>query len=87
MYAISNTPSINLVATGENIRSMRRERGITVRDIAEHMGFTTEQPIYKWQRGQCLPSIDNLIILCRMFSCYIEDILVIDDDEMSSRFI
>ena len=85
MYALTNTPTINLEATGDNIRTMRRERGITVRDIAEHMGFTTEQPIYKWQRGDCLPTIDNLIILSRMFRCYVEDILVIDDDEMSSR--
>ena len=85
MYEMMTTVRINLPETGQRIRMMRKERGISPRDIAEQMGFTTEQPIYKWQRGECLPTIDNLIILARMFRCLLEDILVVED-EMSSFF-
>ena len=87
MYEMMTNIHINLPATGNRIRTIRKERGITPREIAEQMGFTTEQPIYKWQRGDCLPTIDNLIILARMFKCLIEDILVVEDGEMSSRFL
>ena len=78
-------PVINMRETGRRICELRKERGITVRMLCEYMGFTEPQAIYKWQRGDSLPTVDNLFALSRILGTSIEDILI-GDDEMSSRF-
>ena len=71
------TFSVDMEATGRRIRDFRKAKGITADSLAEYMGFTTAQPIYKWQRGLCLPEIPNLIALSRLFGVSVEDIIVI----------
>lgn len=56
-------PVIDLVATGENIRCLRLERGMTVRDLQNYFGFEEPRAIYKWQKGESLPTVDNLYAL------------------------
>ena len=46
-----NYPVIDIKATGERIRQLRIEHHLKVEEIAEYMGFGTDQAIYKWQRG------------------------------------
>lgn len=46
-------PVIDLVATGNNIRRLRMERGLTVRDLQSYFGFEEPRAIYKWQKGEC----------------------------------
>ena len=67
---------IDPVATGANIVRLRKERGLTVRDLQTYFGFEGPQAIYKWQRGQSLPSIDNLYALGALFEVSMDDILV-----------
>lgn len=78
------TFSVDMEATGNRIREMRKARGITADALAEYMGFTTPQPIYKWQRGLCLPEVPNLIALSRLFGVSVEDIIVIREAAGSS---
>ena len=66
--------------TGTRIKTLLKEKGYTVKDIQEAMGFEYPQAIYKWLSGKSLPSIDNFIILSRLLHTTIEDILVIDGD-------
>jgi len=73
------TFSVDMEATGNRIREMRKARGITADNLADYMGFTTAQPIYKWQKGLCLPEIPNLIALSRLFGVSVEDIIVIKE--------
>ncbi len=69
-------PTIDIEATGENIKRIRKMRGVSVREMQKTLGFTNPQAIYKWQKGKCLPSIDNLIILAWMLESTIDEILV-----------
>ena len=71
-------PAINMVATGNNIERLRKESGLSVRDLQDIFGFTTPQAIYKWQHGTAMPSIDNLVVLAALLQVKIDDILVID---------
>ena len=57
-------PTINLVETGKNITRLMNKNNIKVSDLQDVFGFEFPQAIYKWKRGECLPTIDNLIILC-----------------------
>ena len=72
--------SIQQEATGKRIRQLIREKGYSVRDIQEAMGFESPQAVYKWLSGKCLPNLDNFLILSRILHTSIEDILVVDGD-------
>ena len=74
--AIVGFPVIDPVATGANITRLRQERGLTVRDLQRFFGFEEPQAIYKWQKGQSLPSVDNLYALSELFQVSMNEILV-----------
>ena len=71
-----NYPIVDVVATGENIKRMRKEKKIRVTDISEFMGFESTQAVYKWQRGESLPTVDNLYALSSLFGVGIDEILI-----------
>lgn len=71
-------PTVNLIMTGENIRAIRMQRGLSVKDLQDIFGFATPQAIYKWQQGAALPTVDNLVVLSSVFGVPIEKILVIE---------
>ena len=50
---------------------------MTVSDLQAVLGFNTPQAIFKWIRGDSLPSVDNLVILASVFGVKVDDILVI----------
>lgn len=75
MYTV---PVIDMAATGKNIERLRKNAGISVRDLQNIFGFGTPQAIYKWQHGTAMPTIDNLVILAAVFQVNIDDILVAD---------
>lgn len=62
-------------ATGARIRELRVLNHLTVADVARYMGFESEQAVYKWQRGDSLPTIDNLYALSILFETTVDDIL------------
>lgn len=69
-------PVIDLEATGKNILRLRQEKGLTVRDMQGYFRFEEPRAIYKWQSGQSLPTVDNLLALSRLLEVSMEEILV-----------
>ena len=81
-------PVIDMKATGARIVELRKKNHLRVEDISRFMGFETGQAVYKWQRGESLPSVDNLFALSRLFGTSVDDILCgSEEDEMSSSFL
>jgi|GEM_PF-1392993 len=72
-------PIINMKATGGNIKRLRRENGYTIRELQGVFNFNEPQTIYKWQRGDCLPTVENLLVLSHLFKVNIEGILIYDE--------
>ena len=73
-----NLPTIDMIRTGQNITRLRRQVGLSVRDLQDIFGFATPQAIYKWQQGVALPTIDNLVVLAAVLQVRMDDILVTD---------
>jgi hypothetical protein len=73
-------PVIDVYATGKNIERLRKEKGLSVRDISSFMGFVEPQAVYKWQQGKALPSLDNMFALSVLFRVSMEEILVRQSD-------
>lgn len=72
-------PTIDMVMTGQNIKNLRKKSGITVAALQQVFGFSSPQAIFKWQRGDSLPTVDNLVILAALFKVTIDDILVVNN--------
>ncbi len=73
-----NLPVIDMVRTGQNIGRLRKQAGLSVRDLQDIFGFATPQAIYKWQQGVAMPTIDNLVVLAAVLQVRMDDILVTD---------
>ena len=69
-------PVLDPKATGAHIKELRIQCNITVSDLAQYMGFESEQAIYKWQRGESLPKVDNLYALSKLFNVPVDEILI-----------
>lgn len=71
-------PTVNTMQTGANIKAMMKARGMKVADVQNVFGFNTPQAIFKWFRGDAVPTIDNLVILAAIFGVTINDIVAIN---------
>ena len=76
-------PVVNLGATGTNIKNLMKSSGFSARDLQLLMDFPYIQTIYNWTRGINLPTIDNLVVLSKIFNCSINEIVVTDMVEIT----
>jgi len=51
-----------------------------VKDIQEYLKLACPQSIYRWYKGQILPSVDNLLMLSRLLGVHMEDLLAVGTD-------
>lgn len=68
-------PYIDAIETGININDLRMSAGLSVKDIQNVFGFSTPQAVYKWIRGDSIPSVDNLVVLAKVLGVTIDDII------------
>ena len=81
-------PILDTTATGARIRELRKQNKLTVEQVRDYLGLESTQSIYKWQRGECMPSIDNLYALSALFETSVDGILrgSREEDKLSSSF-
>ena len=81
-------PILDTQATGARIRQLRRQNNLTVEQVRDYLGLESTQAIYKWQRGESMPTIDNLYALSTLFETSVDGILRgnREEDELSSSF-
>lgn len=68
--------TIDMVATGANIKRIMKDNHVKVVEMQRIMGFNTPQAIYKWFRGDAMPTIDNIVIIASTFGIKIDDIII-----------
>ena len=71
-------PTVDMVRTGQNINRLRKQTGLSTAALQAALGLSSPRAIFKWQRGDCLPTVDNLVVLAALFGVRIDDILAID---------
>lgn len=49
---------------------------ITVKELQKIFGFDTPQAIYRWQRGEILPCLDNLLVLAKILDVQVENLII-----------
>ena len=79
-----NTTSIDLFETGKRILIARVKAGLSVRDLQAALGLTAPNTIYKWQRGECLPKLDHLVIISVLLEVPMDELIVYRMTQVSS---
>ena len=67
--------TIDMKGTGNKIRDKRKKSGMTIKQIQDACGISAAA-VCKWQNGQALPSIDNLLILSVLWNVKMDDLVV-----------
>ena len=75
---------IDLERTGKQLKKCCKERGIKTADIQKALHLNNPQAVYKWFRGDTLPSIENLCTVADLLHVPIEALLVFQEDESCS---
>ena len=67
---------LDLVATGAKIKTVMKDKGITARELQIIMDFPYVQTIYNWFTGKNMPTIDNLVVLAKILSVPMDELVV-----------
>ncbi len=61
--------------TGHRIKTLMKLKNVQVKDICKALDVSF-QAVYRWQKGETLPTIRNLFILGQMLETDVDDMLV-----------
>ena len=67
--------TINMIATGKMIKDMRQKHGMTIKQVQDACGISAAA-VCKWQNGQTMPTLDNLLILSDLWNVKLDDLVV-----------
>ena len=67
----------------EKIVELRKAKGLSQEELAEQLGVS-RQAVSRWELGQTLPDISNLLQLCELFGVS-ADYLVRDEEQAAAK--
>lgn len=69
--------TIDVTATGKRIRDCRKALGLTMQDVIDRLYLGSLTAVWKWEKGICLPTLDNLVNLAEILGCEPMDLIVV----------
>ena len=76
-----STLGIDMEKTGLKIAEACRKQGATIKDLQTLFGFAAPNAIYRWLRGETLPTVDHLVILAHALQMPVDELLVLKKKE------
>ena len=68
---------------GENLKTIRKEKNMSQEQLAEKVKVS-RQSVSKWETGESYPEMNNILELCKIFNCNINDLIHTDMTDISS---
>ena len=68
---------------GDNLRNLRKSKKMSQEKLAEKIGVS-RQSVSKWECGEAYPEMDNILTLCNIFHCKINDLVHEDITDIDS---
>ena len=59
---------------GDNLRNLRKSKNISQENLAEKVNVS-RQSVSKWETGEAYPEMNNILELCKIFHCNINDLV------------
>lgn len=69
---------------GQNLRNLRKSKNISQEELAERVRVS-RQSVSKWETGEAYPEMNNILELCKIFHCHINDLVndnILDIDSL-----
>jgi len=73
----------NLMKFGDNLKIIRKNKKMSQEQLAEKVGVS-RQSVSKWETGEAYPEMNNILELCKIFNCKINDLVHTDMSDISS---
>lgn len=68
---------IDMEKTKENLKRLRKDAGMSVREVSEKLGMESVQSVYDWEgERKKLPRLENAIALTRLYGVTLEELYV-----------
>ena len=68
---------------GDNLRQIRKNKKMSQEQLAEKVNVT-RQSVSKWENGESYPEMNNILELCKIFNCKLNDLVHTDMADISS---
>ena len=59
---------------GDNLKQIRKSKKISQEELADKLGVS-RQSVSKWETGENYPSMQNIVCLCDIFRCKMNDLV------------
>lgn len=59
---------------GSNLKKLRKSKKLSQEDLAEKM-HVSRQSVSKWETGDAYPEMNNILELCKIFHCNINELV------------
>ena len=73
----------NLMKFGENLREIRKYNKMSQEELASKVNVS-RQSVSKWETGESYPEMNNILELCKIFNCKLNDLVHTDMSDISS---
>jgi len=68
---------------GDNLKLIRKSKKMSQEQLAEKMNVS-RQSVSKWENGEAYPEMNNILELCKIFNCKINDLVHSDMSDINS---
>lgn len=68
---------------GDNLKIIRKRKNMTQEQLAEKLNIS-RQSVSKWETGEAYPEMNNILQLCKIFNCNINDLINNNISDISS---
>ena len=69
------TVELDNIGTGLRIKQIMKEKNVGIRDVSRVLNISF-QAVYRWQKGEVLPTLNNLFMLAQILGTNVDDLLV-----------
>lgn len=72
---------------GDNLKTLRKNKNLSQEQLAEKVNVT-RQSVSKWETGEAYPEMNNILELCKIFHCKINELVndsIIDVDSLDEE--
>ena len=68
---------------GDNLKIIRKNKKMSQEQLAEKVNVS-RQSVSKWENGEAYPEMNNILELCKIFNCKLNDLVHTDMSDISS---
>ena len=68
---------------GDNLKQIRKSKKMSQEELAEKVNVT-RQSVSKWENGETYPEMNNILELCKIFNCKLNDLVHSDMTDITS---